>query len=88
MEQLVLSVIEFVIGLADKHQYIATFCLVIGALYLSLTALRGVLTAVVKLTKTDKDDKVVNAVYGFLDTFGFGFKKFAEYFESHKKEGK
>lgn len=88
MEQLVLTVINFIIGLADKHEYIALFCLAIGALYIALTALRGVLTAVVKLTKTNKDDKVVNAVYGFLDTFGFGFKKFAEYFESHKKESK
>lgn len=88
MEQLVLTVINFIIGLADNHEYIAVFCLVIGALYIALTALRGILTAVVKITKTDKDDKVVNAVYGFLDTFGFGFKKFAEYFESHKKESK
>lgn len=88
MEQLVLSVIQFIIGLADKYEYIAAFCLAVGALYIALSALRWILTAVVKITKTDKDDKVVNAVYGFLDTFGFGFKKFAEYFESHKKESK
>lgn len=86
MEQLVLSVIQFIIGLADKHEYVAAFCLAVGALYIALSALRGILTSVVKITKTNKDDKVVNAVYGFLDTFGFGFKKFAEYFETHKPQ--
>ena len=84
MEQLVLTVIQFVIGLADKHHYIAVFCLIVGALYVALTALRGVLTAVVALTKTNKDDKVVAAVFAFLDKFAYGFGKFAEYYETHK----
>lgn len=90
MEQLITTLITFVIGLADKYQYVAVACMVIGALYVGLTALRGVLTALVALTKTNKDDKVIACIFAFLDKFAYGFGKFAEYFETHtkKEEGK
>lgn len=89
MEEVILMIVNYVIGLADKHHYIATFCLIIGGLYVALYALRGLLTALVKLTKTDKDDKVVATIFAFCDKYSYGFGPFAEYFETHtKKKGK
>lgn len=88
MDQLVITIIQFIIGLADKHEYVAAFCLAVGALYLALSALRGVLTLAVKLTKTKKDDKVIACIFAFLDKFAYGFGKFAEYFETHAKAKK
>lgn len=86
MEQLVLTIVNLIIGLADKHQYIATICLVIGGLYIALYALRGVLTAAVALTPSKKDDKVIACIFAFCDKFAYGFGKFAEYFETHTKK--
>lgn len=88
MDALILTVIQFVIGLADKHQIIGTICLIIGGLYIALYALRGVLTAAVAITKTDKDDKVISCIFAFCDKFSYGFGKFAEYFETHTKKEK
>ena len=89
MEQLINTIVNFVIGLADKCQWLGIVCTVIGGIYLALSALRGILTAVAKLTKTEKDDKVIAAIFAFCDKFAYGFGKFAEYFEDHtKKEGK
>lgn len=84
MEALINAVVSYVISLADTHQYLAVVCIVIGALYVALTALRSVLTAVVKMTKTQVDDNVIGAVFAFLDKFAYGFGKFAEYFEKKK----
>lgn len=88
MEQLINTVITFVLGLADKYQVLSTICLVIGCLYSALWALRGVLTLAVKLSKTDKDDKVIATIFAFCDKFSYGFGQFAEYFETHTKKGK
>ena len=88
MEQLIITVVNLIIGLADKHQYIAVFCLIVGGLYIALYALRGVLTAAVALTKTKKDDKIVSTIFAFCDKFSYGFGPFEEYFETHTKKEK
>ena len=88
MEQLIITVVNLIIGLADKHQYIAVFCLIVGGLYIALYALRGVLTAAVALTKTKKDDKIVSTIFAFCDKFSYGFGPFKEYFETHTKKEK
>lgn len=88
MEQLINTVVTFILGLADKYQVLSTICLVIGCLYACLSALRGILTLAVKLTKTDKDDKVIATIFAFCDKFSYGFGKFAEYFETHTPKGK
>lgn len=85
MEQLIATLVTFFIGLADKFAWVGTVCTVIGGLYLALYALRGVLTAFVKITKTEKDDKVIATIFAFCDKFSYGFGKFAEYFETHTK---
>ena len=88
MEQAIIYVINLLISLADKHQWLAITLMVIGGLYVLLTALRGFLTGLVKITKTDVDNKVVDTIFAILDKFSYGFGKLAEYYESHTKKDK
>lgn len=53
----------------------------IGGVYALLTFLRAFLTAVVKITKTEKDDNIVAAIFAFLDKYAYGFGKLEEYYE-------
>lgn len=86
MEALVLYILQ----LADKFPVVHYIVIGVGLAYIILTALRAFLTIVVNLTKTDKDNKIVKNVFAFLDKYGWGFGKFAEYYEQHpiKKEKK
>jgi len=59
--------------------------LVVGGLYVGLTMARGLLTAIVKLTPTAKDDKIVSTVFAFLDKYAYGFGKLEEYFEDWRE---
>lgn len=89
MEQAITYVVNLLISLADKYEWLSITLMVIGGLYFLLSALRGFLTLVVKATKTDKDDKVISTIFAFLDKFAFGFGPLADYFESkveNKKE--
>lgn len=81
MEQAIMYVINLLIGLADKHQWLAITLMVIGGLYLLLSALRGFLTGIVKITKTEVDDKVIGTIFAILDKFSYGFGALAEYYE-------
>lgn len=83
MEQAIMYVINLLIGLADKHQWLAIALMVIGGLYVLLTALRGFLTGIVKITKTQVDDKVIGTIFAILDKFSYGFGKLSEYYETH-----
>ena len=75
-------------ALADKYTWLSYTLMAIGALYVFLTACRAFLTAVVKITKTETDDKVIASVFAFLDKFAYGFGKLGEYFESKTKDSK
>ena len=90
MEQLITTLVAFFIGLSDKFAWVGTLCTIIGGLYVALYALRGVLTIAVKLTHTQKDDKVVDSIFAFCDKYSYGFGPFKDYFETHtkKEEGK
>lgn len=88
MEQAILYVINLLIGLADKHHWLAITLMVIGGLYVLLTALRGFLTGLCAMTKTNADDKIIATVFAILDKFSYGFGKLAEYYESHTKKEK
>lgn len=68
-------------GFADKYQWLSYVMMVVGGIYLFLTIIRGMLTGLVKLTKTPKDDDIVLAVYAFLDKWAYGFGKLADYYE-------
>lgn len=88
MEQAIIYVVNLLIGLADKHQWLAITLMVIGGLYLLLTALRGFLTGIVKITKTKVDDKVIGTIFAIMDKFSYGFGPLAEYYEKKlPKEG-
>ena len=56
-------------------EYAPKVATILGYIYATLIASRGLLTYVVKLTKTDKDNKVVNALFDFLDRYGIAFRK-------------
>lgn len=88
METLIGAAVDFVLQLAVKYPAISIPVMVVGGFYLTLTALRGVLTTAVKLTATTKDDSIVFAVYAFCDKFAYGFGKLAEYFEHKTKSEK
>lgn len=81
MEQAIMYVINLLIGLADKHQWLSITLMVIGGLYLLLTALRGFLTGIVKITKTEVDDKIIGTIFAIMDKFSYGFGPLAEYYE-------
>ncbi len=55
--------------------YAPQVAVVLGYVYAGLIASRGLLTYIVALTKTDKDNAVVIAVFAFLDKYGVSFKK-------------
>ena len=80
------TIINYILQLADKYPVIGTIVFVIGGLYVLLTAIRGLLTLIVKATKTQTDDKILATVFAFLDKWGWGFGKLAEYYETHSKK--
>lgn len=84
MEQTIMYVINLLIGLADKYQWLSITLMIIGGLYVFLTSIRGFLTGLVKITKTETDDKVVGTIFAVLDKFSYGFGALAEYYEKKK----
>ena len=56
-------------------QYAPKVALVLGYIYAGLIASRGLITFIVGLTKTDKDNAIVAKVFKFLDKYGVDFKK-------------
>lgn len=86
MEEVIMYVVNTLIQFADKYDWLAYTLMVIGGMYLFLSATRGLLTLIVKATKTDKDNKVVDTVFAFLDKYAYGFGALGEYFEKKIKE--
>ena len=84
------AIIQYILMLAGQYPVISTICMVVGGLYALLTATRGLLYMIAHATKTDKDNKVLDVVFAFLDKFAYGFGKFEEYYNQHspKKEEK
>ena len=88
MEEIIKYIVNFAISLGDQYAWVSYVLTAIGALYVFLTACRAFLTAVVKITKTETDDKVIASVFAFLDKYAYGFGKLGEYFESKTKDSK
>lgn len=88
MEEVIMYVINALIQFADKHEWLAYTLMVVGGLYVFLSAIRGFLTLVVKVTKTEKDNKVVDTLFAFLDKYAYGFGKLGEYFEKKMEKEK
>ena len=81
MEEVINYVFMTLSGLADKYAWLSYTLMAIGGLYVFLTAIRAFLSKVVRLTPTEKDDKIVAALYAFLDKWAYGFGKLADYYE-------
>lgn len=81
MEAVINYVFMTLSGLADKYAWLSYTLMAIGGLYVFLTAIRAFLSKVVRLTPTEKDDKIVAALYAFLDKWAYGFGKLADYYE-------
>ena len=81
MEAVINYVFMTLSGLADKYAWLSYTLMAIGGLYVFLTAIRAFLSKVVRLTPTEKDDKIVADLYAFLDKWAYGFGKLADYYE-------
>ena len=88
MEQAITYVLDVLIKLAENHSWISVGLMIVGGLYIFLSATRATLTGLVKLTKTDKDDKIIATVFAILDKYAWGFGKLGEYYETKTKEKK
>ena len=73
-------------ALADKYTWLSYTLMIVGGLYVFLTAIRAFLSKIVRLTPTGKDDKIVDKVYAFLDKYAYGFGKLADYYEKKTDE--
>ena len=71
------QVIDYVFGVlnafADKYEWLAFALMILGGLYVFLSAIRAFLSKIVRLTPTKKDDKFIGALYAFLDKYAYGF---------------
>ena len=82
------TIFDFFINLAIQYQSIKVVYIIlaiIGTLYVSLILLRGFIFAIVKATKTDKDNIIADKIYNFIDTYSLSFDKLKGY---SKIEGK
>lgn len=86
MEVMFDYIFNLLVSLADKHSWLSYTLMAVGGLYLLLTTLRGIITGIVKMTKTKTDDTIVATVYAFLDKFAYGFGKLEDYYEDKAKE--
>lgn len=80
---------DFIINLLLQYQsakYVGIILMIIGTLYVSLILLRGFLEAFVLATHTSKDDKVVKAMYNFLDKYSIAFEKTTTFSKVNKKK--
>ena len=63
----------------DGANILLFLLLYIITLYVALILLRGFIYAIVKATKTDKDNKIVEKIYNFIDTYSLSFDKLKGY---------
>lgn len=86
------QVIDYVFGVlnafADKYEWLAFALMILGGVYVFLSAIRAFLSKIVRLTPTKKDDKVIGALYAFLDKYAYGFGKLADYYEKYERPEK
>lgn len=82
------QVIDYVFGVlnafADKYEWLAFALMILGGVYVFLSAIRAFLSKIVRLTPTKKDDRFIGALYAFLDKYAYGFGKLADYYEKYE----
>ena len=85
MEQVILTIVTFVVTLADKFPWLDTALAIVGGIYVALLLLQVPVVAAAKLTKTEKDDAFLAKMYDFLTDWGPCFAPVAAVFK--KKVG-
>ena len=76
------AVFDFFINLAIQYESVKAIYIIlaiIGTLYVALILLRGFIYAIVKATKTEKDNAIVEKIYNFIDTYSLSFDKLKGY---------
>lgn len=86
MENLVNSLITWLISYASAQPAAETALVFIGGLVVAATLLKPFILLVVSKTKTAKDDMAVEKIYLFLDSFGIAFGQLADVFKKKYPE--
>lgn len=85
MEEVIVTIVTFVVTLADKFPWLDTVLAIVGGVYVALLLLQVPVVAAAKLTKTEKDDAFLVKMYDFLTDWGPCFAPVAAVFK--KKVG-
>lgn len=86
MENLVNSLVSWLISYASAQPAAETVLVFIGALVVCATVLKPFILLIVSKTKTQKDDIVAEKIYLFLDSFGIAFGQLTEVFKKKYPE--
>ncbi len=84
METIIDTILNLMINYSSI-KIIAILLMIIGTLYVSLILLRGFIYSIVKITKTEKDNKIVDKIYNFIDTYSLSFEKLKNYSKLKEK---
>ena len=84
METIIDTILNLMINYSSI-KIIAILLMIIGTLYVSLILLRGFIYSIVKITKTEKDNEIVNKIYNFIDTYSLSFEKLKNYSKLKEK---
>lgn len=84
METIIDTILNLMINYSSI-KIIAVLLMIIGTLYVSLILLRGFIYSIVKITKTEKDNEIVNKIYNFIDTYSLSFEKLKNYSKLKEK---
>ena len=79
-------IVDAIINHAEDYTYIVMALIAIGTMYTVMIIARPVVLLLVKLTKTEKDDKYAKVVFDILDRFGPSFRKIEAYAKAKKKK--
>lgn len=85
MEEVIIAVVTFVVGLGEQFPWLGTLLAIVGGIYVALMLLQVPVLAAAKLTKTQKDDAFLAKLYDFLTDWGPCFAPVAAVFK--KKAG-
>ena len=82
------TIIDVILNLMINYssvKIISILLMIVGTLYVLLILLRGFIYSVVKITKTETDNKIVDKIYNFIDTYSLNFEKLKNYSKLKEK---
>lgn len=84
METIIDTILNLMINYSSV-KIVSVLLMIIGTLYVLLILLRGFIYSIVKITKTEKDNKIVDKIYNFIDTYSLSFEKLKNYSKLKEK---